>query len=615
MLTLCSGRTGSISIRSLLFGRLHAAFHPQNVVTNLNQFSNHILLPSLCRGFCVHQGTRLLSAEGKMSVNLRSVFAFAKEYHQKKESQKDIQYGTAGFRSHADNLDYVMYRMGVLAALRSRAKASQAIGVMITASHNPEHDNGVKLIDPLGEMLEQRWEKLATDLVNVPDGELEAEVAKICEKEQIDNNEQAKVFVGMDTRYHSPQLSRAVVNGVLALKGTVTEFGIVTTPMLHYFVTCTNTQNAYGLPSEEGYMNKLITAFKTLRGESNENGNYKNQLFYDGANGVGSLKMLGFIKKLNGSVNVKVFNSNGKINFKCGADFVKTNHRVPEALPQEALPNGRCVSVDGDADRVVYYFTDSDGVFHLLDGDRIATLLAGYLKDLIEKCGVQLAMGLVQTAYANGASTDYIVNQMKIPVSCTRTGVKHLHHKALDYDIGVYFEANGHGTIIYSQRAKDAIRAASKDENLSEEQRETAHRLLQIIDLTNETVGDAISDLLLVETVLHAKGWSLEDWLASYTDLPNLLEKVNLADRNVITVTDADRVVVTPEGLQDSIDEIVAKFPKGRSFVRPSGTEDIVRVYAEADTRADAVQLAYEVANLVFDRAGGVGKRPEKQEN
>lgn len=27
------------------------------------------------------------------------------------------------------------------------------------------------------------------------------------------------------------------------------------------------------------------------------------------------------------------------------------------------------------------------------------------------------------------------------------TGVKHLHHKALDYDIGIYFEANGHGTV------------------------------------------------------------------------------------------------------------------------------------------------------------------------
>ena len=35
---------------------------------------------------------------------------------------------------------------------------------MITASHNPEHDNGVKLIDPRGEMLDQSWELHATNL-------------------------------------------------------------------------------------------------------------------------------------------------------------------------------------------------------------------------------------------------------------------------------------------------------------------------------------------------------------------------------------------------------------------------------------------------------------------
>ncbi|XP_058053817.1 phosphoacetylglucosamine mutase [Anopheles bellator] len=548
-----------------------------------------------------------------MSVNLRSVYAFAREYHPKKENQKDIQYGTAGFRSHADNLDYVMFRMGVLAALRSRAKASQAIGVMITASHNPAPDNGVKLIDPHGEMLEQSWERLATDLVNVSDSDLVAQVAKICEQEAIDNNAAARVFVGMDTRYHSPQLSRSVMNGVMAVKGMVQEFGIVTTPMLHYFVTCANTQHAYGLPTEEGYMGKLMGAFRALRGDAaGQHGNYRSQLFYDGANGVGSLKMLGFSKKLQDTLQVKVFNSEGNINFRCGADFVKTNHCVPDGLPEAAVPGGRCVSVDGDADRIVYYFTDSEGTFHLLDGDRIATLLAGYLKEQIEQCGVQMKMGLVQTAYANGASTDYIVNRMKIPVSCTRTGVKHLHHKALEYDIGVYFEANGHGTIIYSERAKDLIRAASNDQQLTEEQRQTADRLLQFMDLTNETVGDAISDMLLVETVLHTKGWSLENWLGSYTDLPNVLEKVYLTDRNVITVTDADRIVVTPAGLQEAIDEIVNKFPKGRSFVRPSGTEDIVRVYAEADTRANAVQLAHEVANLVFDRAGGIGSRPQK---
>lgn len=37
---------------------------------------------------------------------------------------------------------------------------------MITASHNPEEDNGVKLIDPLGEMLESSWENHATRLAN-----------------------------------------------------------------------------------------------------------------------------------------------------------------------------------------------------------------------------------------------------------------------------------------------------------------------------------------------------------------------------------------------------------------------------------------------------------------
>ena len=39
-------------------------------------------------------------------------------------------------------------------------------------------------------------------------------------------------------------------------------------------------------------------------------------------------------------------------------------------------------------------------------------------------------------------------------------------------------------------------------------------------------MGDAISDMLLVETILHARGWSAEDWSKAYTDLPNRLLKV-----------------------------------------------------------------------------------------
>lgn len=315
-----------------------------------------------------------------------------------------------------------MYRMGVLACLRSRFLEGKVIGVMITASHNPEPDNGVKLIDPKGEMLEASWEEIATKLVNVSDKELEATVAGIVKDLGIDIAKSSKVYVGMDNRYHSPQLLKAVCDGVLSLKGNVKEFGIVTTPMMHYYVVAQNTSKAYGQPTEEGYYTKLITAFEKLRGTKHEKGNYKNKIVFDGANGVGARKMLQFLKRMNGSLNCEVFNKGeGKINHECGADFVKVQQKPSSGLPITE-PNTRCVSVDGDADRIIYFFTDENGQFNLLDGDRIATLIADYLMDLVQKCGLDLKLGIVQTAYANGASTDYIVKKLKVPVACVPTG-------------------------------------------------------------------------------------------------------------------------------------------------------------------------------------------------
>lgn len=227
------------------------------------------------------------------------------------------------FNFRADKLEYVMYRMGLLATLRSRVKNGQTIGVMITASHNPEPDNGVKLVDPKGEMLEKSWEQLATNLANVSDNDLQGEVEKIIKQHNIDMGSASSVFVGMDNRYHSPVLLKAVMDGVVAIKGNVKSFGIVTTPMLHYMVVCANTNGAYGTPTEEGYYQKLITAFRALRGSETERGSYKNRLLFDGSNGVGARKMIQFLKRMKGELNVEVFNQGeGKINEQVNKRFL-----------------------------------------------------------------------------------------------------------------------------------------------------------------------------------------------------------------------------------------------------------------------------------------------------
>lgn len=51
----------------------------------------------------------------------------------------------------------------------------------------------------------------------------------------------------------------------------------------------------------------------------------------------------------------------------------------------------------------------------------------------------------------------------QVPVACVATGVKYLQAKALDFDIGVYFEANGHGTALFSESAENRIKNACSD--------------------------------------------------------------------------------------------------------------------------------------------------------
>ncbi|KAL6183576.1 hypothetical protein ACLB2K_044987 [Fragaria x ananassa] len=542
-----------------------------------------------------------------------------------------LSYGTAGFRADASILQSTVYRVGILAALRA-VKTQSVIGLMITASHNKVSDNGIKVADPSGGMLSQDWEPFADTLANARDPQqLVQLITEFVENEKItlDGSKKVEILLARDTRPSGESLLEAARQGISSIIGAVAlDMGILTTPTLHWMV---RARNKGVKASEIDYFEQLSSSFRCLVDLIPSGSNTRNEadkLVVDGANGVGGEKLETLKKMFNGLV-IDVRNSGkegGVLNEGVGADYVQKEKVAPSGFSSQDV-GIRCCSLDGDADRLVYFIvpSTSSGRIELVDGDKILSLFAVFIKEQLSilkkkrdvnvNDGYQCCLGIVQTAYANGASTDYL-KQLGLEVIFTPTGVKYLHEKAAQYDIGIYFEANGHGTILFSEQFLqwlEAKIAELSDVAKGSEPHKAAMRLLAVTKLINQAVGDALSGMLLVEAILQHMGWSIEKWNKLYQDLPSRQLKaktnsgnyqVKVVDRTAVVTANAETVVAKPPGIQEAINAETAKYPRGRCFIRPSGTEDVIRVYAEASTEHAADSLASSVAKLVDQKLG-----------
>ena len=481
------------------------------------------------------------------------------------------EYGTAGFRSKADNLDAIVFRCSVLMSMRASI-IGKYCGIMITASHNPECDNGVKLVDYNGEMIDEDWQKHATNLAQTDDFDAFWDYIQKLVTVPKYRTHSTSVFIGTDTRQSGKRLSCIATEAIGACGVQSIHLGNVTTPELHFYTKLQVHPNAQNV-----YTQHLIDTFKSLLVEHCTDNDYTADLHVDCANGVGACKLIEMKPRLlELGLNLILYNiGDGQLNHKCGADYVEKEHKFP--LNMHGVPEyARCCSFDGDADRIVY-FTKINGLFEILNGDKIACLFVKYLSSNIS---IDCNIGLIQTAYANGASTKYIAdNYPNVNIKCTHTGVQHLHKAAQNFDIGIYFEANGHGTVIFNTNV--------------------SHPLSKTL---SQVTGDAIGNMLAIECILQTNT-NFKEWINLYKDYYTKQVKI-FVDKNAFETAYYGRVCIKPLGLQKEIDIIVGKYTDAntRAFVRPSGTEDLVRLYVESSKETCLIDVSDNIQHAIACR-------------
>jgi phosphoglucosamine mutase len=202
---------------------------------------------------------------------------------------------------------------------------------------------------------------------------------------------------------------------------------------------------------------------------------------------------------------------------------------------------------DGDADRCLAVTAEGD----LVDGDAILAVCALALHERGE-----LAQDTVVATVMSNLG---------------------FHHTMRDAGIAVQTTAVGDRYVLEALRAR----------NLSLGGEQSGH----LVFLDHATTGDGLLTGLALMARMGATGASLADLAAVVQKLPQVLVNVPVTDRMAVVENDevAEAVNAVEAELGDS----------GRVLLRPSGTEQLVRVMVEAPTQEMADGVAARLAEVV----------------
>ncbi len=362
-------------------------------------------------------------------------------------------------------------------------------GIMISASHNPYYDNGIKLINGFGEKMEESVIALVEAYI---DGALEAfghkwEELPLAKREQIGRTVD---YVSGRNRY----IGYLISLGMYSFKG------------LKVGLDCANGAS----------WNIAKSVFDALGAKT-----YVINADPDGYN----------------------------INTNAGSTHI-------EVLQHYVVEHGLDVgfAYDGDADRCLC--VDEKG--SVITGDHILYICGKYMKEK----GLLIGNTVVTTVMSNFGLYKAF-DELGSEYAKTAVGDKYVYEYMMMNGCRLGGEQSGH--IIFSKHA---------------------------------STGDGILTSLMVMEAMKAKKKTLSQLCEGFTFYPQVLKNVRVADK---ATAQADPDV------QSAVAEVAARLgDTGRILVRESGTEPVIRVMVEAETKAVCEEYVDFVVNVIRQKGHAV---------
>ncbi|MGZ0084218.1 phosphoglucosamine mutase [Caldibacillus thermoamylovorans] len=409
--------------------------------------------------------------------------------------------------------------------------------------------------------------------------------------------ERPKVLIGRDTRISGHMLEGALVAGLLSIGAEVMRLGVISTPGVAYLTKALGAQagimisashnpvqdngikffgpDGFKLSDEQeaeiealidspedmlprpigaalGQVNdyfeggqKYLQYLKQTIDEEDFSGM---KIALDCAHGATSSLATYLFADLDADVITMGASPNG-LNINEG---VGSTH--PQALAAFVKEKGADVGLafDGDGDRLIA--VDEHG--NIVDGDHIMYICSKYLKE-----------------------TGRLKQQTVVSTVMSNLGF----YKAL--------EAQGIQSVQTAVGDRYVVEAMRKNGyNLGGEQ--SGH----IIFLDYNTTGDGMLTALQLVNIMKIKGKPLSELAAEMKKYPQLLVNVRVKDKEK---------AMENEQVKKVIQEVEAEMNgNGRVLVRPSGTEPLVRIMAEAPTEEACRAYVERIANVVRREMG-----------